>query len=100
MKTVDEIVAAVARFVDEHVVPSCKSDLARFRAGFAKPLVLAKVRDFAAGFAVDGRVDVSVLRECVASGFAASKTVKVADFRFDAQDAEKFFSYLGETGEN
>lgn len=96
MKTIDEVVCALGRFIDGHVVPSCGSDLARFRAGFAKPIVLAKARALAEGFAVDGSVDESLLRDCVASGFAASETVKVAGFRFDRSDADRFFEYLEE----
>ncbi len=92
--TVDELVNALARFVDEHVVPACKTDVSRFKAGFMKPIVLTKGRAMAEQYAVDGKIDVAMLKTCVMSGFDSAESVKIADFRFDKSDADKFFSLL------
>lgn len=91
---VDALLATLAKFVDDHVVPACKTDVSRFKAGFMKPIVLSRAQAMASQYAVDGKVDAAMLKSCVMSGFDSAESVKIADFRFDRTDAEKFFSML------
>lgn len=93
-KTPEEIVADVSSFIDGRVIPSCRTDFSKFRVGFAKPLVLARAKEFLHGMASDGKVDVSALKECVSSGFSATETVTFMDLKFDRSDADALFAIL------
>ncbi len=99
----EDVVAGAMRYLAGVVAPKLEDPLKQFRIGMvAGGLGRRRVDALASALLADfedesGEVDLAALRASVMSGFAASKSLRVAELGvvLEPSDAEEFFASLG-----
>jgi hypothetical protein len=99
----DEVVAGAMRYLVAAVAPKLEDPLKQFRIGMVAGGLGRKRVDALASVLLDGfsdetgEVDLAALKASVMSGFAAAKTLRVAELGIvlEPSDAEELFASLG-----